>query len=55
MKPKSMEFVYKAMNTIASRNCDPEGEQCLSDAIEQELLAIMSSLPYAATLTELAA
>ena len=44
MKPNSIEFIYKAMNAIASRKHDPETEQCISDAIEQELLAINASL-----------
>ena len=40
MEPESMEFICKVMNTLASRKCGPEAEQCLSDAIEQELFAI---------------
>jgi hypothetical protein len=44
MKPDSIEFIYQAMNAIASGKHDPETEQCLSDAIEEELLAINASL-----------
>jgi hypothetical protein len=44
MKPNSIEFIYQAMNAIASGKHDPEAEQCLSDAIEEELLVINASL-----------
>jgi hypothetical protein len=44
MKRNSIEFIYQAMNAIASRKHDPETEQCLSDAIEEELVAMNSSL-----------
>jgi hypothetical protein len=39
----SFEFIYKAINAIASGKHDPETEQCLSDAIEEELFAINAS------------
>lgn len=48
MKRNSIEFIYKAMNAIASGKHDPETEQCLSDAIEEEILAINSRLVLAA-------
>jgi hypothetical protein len=35
------------MNAIASGKHDPETEQCLSDAIEEELLAMNASLVLA--------
>jgi len=44
MKSNSIEFIYEAINALASGKHDPETEQCLSDAIEQELLAIKASL-----------
>jgi hypothetical protein len=44
MKRNSIEFIYQAMNAIASGKHDSETEQCLSDAIEEELLAINASL-----------
>jgi hypothetical protein len=44
MKPNSIEFIYRAMNAIASGKHDSETEQCLSDAVEEELLAINASL-----------
>jgi hypothetical protein len=44
MKTSSIEFIWKAMNAIASGRHDPETEQCLSDAIEEELLAMNASL-----------
>ena len=44
MKRNSIEFIYQAMNAIASGKHDPETEQCLSDAIEEELLAMNASL-----------
>jgi hypothetical protein len=47
MKRNSIEFIYQAMNAIASRKHDPETEQCLSDAIEEELLAMNASLALA--------
>jgi hypothetical protein len=47
MKPNSIEFIYQAMNVIASGKHDPETEQCLSDAIEGELLAMNASLVLA--------
>jgi hypothetical protein len=39
MEPKSMKFIYQAMNAIAGRKHDAETEQCLADEIERELLA----------------
>jgi hypothetical protein len=47
MKTNSIQFIYQAMNAIASGKHDPETEQCLSDAVEQELLAINTSLVLA--------
>jgi hypothetical protein len=47
MKPNSIEFIYQAMNAIASGKHDPETEQCLSDAVEEELLAMNASLVLA--------
>jgi hypothetical protein len=47
MKRNSIEFIYKAMNAIASGKHDPESEQCLADAIEEELLAMNASLVIA--------
>jgi hypothetical protein len=47
MKTNSIQFIYEAMNAIASGKHDPETEQCLSDAVEQELLAINASLVLA--------
>jgi hypothetical protein len=47
MKPNSIEFIYKAMNAIASGKHDPEAEQCLADAIEEELFAIQAHLVLA--------
>ena len=44
MKRNSIEFIYQAMNAIASGKHDPETEQCLSDAVEEELLAMNASL-----------
>jgi hypothetical protein len=44
MPTNSIEFIYQAMNAIASGKHDPETQQCLSDAIEEELLAINASL-----------
>jgi hypothetical protein len=44
MKRNSIEFIYQAMNAIASGKHDPETQQCLSDAIEEELLAMNASL-----------
>ena len=44
MKRNSIEFIYQAMNAIASGKHDPETEQCLSDAIEEELLVMNASL-----------
>ena len=40
MNSDSIDFIYKALNEIASGKHDPEMEQCLADAIEQELFAI---------------
>jgi hypothetical protein len=42
MNPTSIEFIYKAMNALASRKHDPE--QCLADAIEHELLMVRGRL-----------
>ena len=47
MKTNSIQFIYQAMNAIASGKHDPETEQCLSDAVEQELLVINASLVLA--------
>jgi hypothetical protein len=47
MKPNSIEFIYQAMNAIASGKHDPETEQCLSDAIAEELLVMKVSLALA--------
>ena len=47
MKTNSIQFIYEAMNAIASGKHGPETEQCLSDAVEQELLAINASLVLA--------
>jgi hypothetical protein len=47
MKTNSIQFIYQAMNAIASGKHDSETEQCLSDAVEQELLAINASLVLA--------
>lgn len=44
MKRNSIEFIYEAMNAIASGKHDSETEQCLSDAVEEELLVINASL-----------
>jgi hypothetical protein len=44
MNPNSIEFIYKAINAIASGKHDPETEQCLSDAIEEELFVINANL-----------
>jgi hypothetical protein len=44
MNPNSIEFIYRAMNAIASGKHDPETEQCLADAVDEELLAINASL-----------
>ncbi|HEV7673461.1 MAG TPA: hypothetical protein VGQ12_02915 [Candidatus Angelobacter sp.] len=44
MKPHSIEFIYKAINAIASGKHDPETQQCLADAIEEELLLINANL-----------
>jgi hypothetical protein len=44
MKPDAIEFIYQAMNEIASGKHNPEMEQCLADAIEEELLAINAGL-----------
>jgi len=40
MKANSIEFIYMAMNALASGKHDPETEQCMSDANEHELLAL---------------
>jgi hypothetical protein len=50
MKRNSIEFIYQAMNAIASGKHDRETEQCLSDAIEEELLAMNASLVLASWL-----
>jgi hypothetical protein len=44
MKPNSIEFIYSAMNALASGTHDPETEQILADVIEEELLAIQAGL-----------
>ncbi|HEY5029838.1 MAG TPA: hypothetical protein VIK39_15630 [Candidatus Angelobacter sp.] len=44
MNPNSIEFIYKAINAIASGKHGPETEQCLSDAIAEELLVMNASL-----------
>lgn len=40
MNTDSIDFIYKALNEIASGKHCPEMEQCLAYAIEQGLLAI---------------
>lgn len=40
MEPKSMEWIYKTLNLIATRKHDAETEQGLAHAIERELFAI---------------
>jgi hypothetical protein len=47
MNPNSMEFICRAVNAIASGKHDAETEQCLSDAIEEELFAMNASLVLA--------
>ena len=49
MKPNCIEFIYSAMNALASGTHDPETEQTLADAIEEELLAIQASLVLASS------
>jgi hypothetical protein len=44
MNPNSIEFIYKAINAIASGKHGPETEQCLSDVITEELLVMNASL-----------
>jgi hypothetical protein len=44
MNLKSIEFIYKAVNAIASGKHSPETEQCLSDVIAEELLIMNASL-----------
>ena len=44
MKPNSIQFVYQAMNAIASGKHDAETEQYLFDAVEEELLAMNANL-----------
>jgi hypothetical protein len=44
MKRNSIEFIYQAMNAIASGKHDPETQQCLSDAVEEELLSMNANL-----------
>jgi hypothetical protein len=44
MKRNSIEFIYEAMNAIASGKHDSATEQCLSDAVEEELLVINAGL-----------
>jgi hypothetical protein len=44
MKPNSIQFIYQAMNAIASGKHDAETEQYLSDAVEEELLAMNANL-----------
>ncbi len=40
MKPESLKFIYSAVNAIASGKHDAQTEQCLADAIGQELIAM---------------
>jgi hypothetical protein len=47
MKSNSIEFIYQAMNAIASGKHNSETEQCLSDAIEEELLVMNAGLVLA--------
>lgn len=47
MKANSIDFIYQAMNAIASRRHNPDIEQQLSEAIEEEILAIKASLVLA--------
>lgn len=44
MKPESVKFIYRAVNEIASGKHDALTEQCLADAIEQELIAVRAHL-----------
>ena len=44
MKSKSIEFIYQAMNAIASGKHDAETEQQLCEAVEEEILALNASL-----------
>jgi hypothetical protein len=44
MKTNSIDFIYGAMNAIASGKHDPETEQCLAEAVEGELLEIKANL-----------
>jgi hypothetical protein len=47
MKPNSIEFIYQAMNALACGKHEPETEQCLSDAIAEELFVMNASLVLA--------
>ena len=47
MNPNSVEFIYKAINAIASGKHDLMTEQCLSDAIEEELFLLNATLVLA--------
>jgi hypothetical protein len=49
MKLNSIDFIYSAMNALASGTHDPETEQTLADVIEEELLAIQASLALASS------
>ena len=47
MNRSSMEFICQAMDAITGGKHDPETEQCLTDAIEEELLAMNARLVLA--------
>jgi hypothetical protein len=40
MKMSSVEFIYMAMNALASGRYDLETEQCMLKAIQEELLSL---------------
>jgi hypothetical protein len=44
MEPESVRFMYRAINAIASGKHDPLTEQCLADAVAQELIAIRARI-----------
>jgi hypothetical protein len=50
MQPHSMKFVYSAVNTVASGKLNRETEECVSQTIEAELLAIAAHLSGKATM-----
>ena len=43
MKPESVKFIYRAANAVASGKHHVLTKQCLTDAIEQELIATRAS------------